>query len=117
MLVACRLAGLSALGAHYAGVSARTQSGACHGNVILRLAGDRHDRVGDASRRRAHPVDVREPTLTFVCEIVCERCGRTGAMTSSGSSPRMAPTPGCRCFSNYSRVLIRAGPRASGWAR
>jgi hypothetical protein len=32
--------------------------------------------------------DIREPTLA----IGCERCGRHGATTSSGSSPRMAPT-------------------------
>ena len=34
MLVACRLAGLSALGAHYAGVGARTQFGASLRNAL-----------------------------------------------------------------------------------
>jgi hypothetical protein len=42
MLVACRLAGLSALGAHYAGVRARTQFGPTHYTILPVLRPGNH---------------------------------------------------------------------------
>ncbi len=60
MLVACRLAGLSALERHYAGVNAPTQSGARSGRSRLRawtVSGQQRDRLGRRSgqRWRDHP--------------------------------------------------------------
>jgi hypothetical protein len=43
MLVACRLAGLSALEAHYAGIIALRQSGESYSDVIIRLAAVGHE--------------------------------------------------------------------------
>jgi hypothetical protein len=48
MLLAYRLAGLSALVAHYAGLVTPTQSGACgagRGQMIARMKGRRHRRL------------------------------------------------------------------------
>jgi hypothetical protein len=47
MLVACRLAGLSALEAHYEGVDAHTQSRKSYSDLILRLAAVGHEPLND----------------------------------------------------------------------
>jgi hypothetical protein len=51
MLVAYRLAGLSALEAHYAGVSALTQSGESFSDAILRLAASERPVTNESQTR------------------------------------------------------------------
>ena len=60
MLVACRLAGLSALGAHYADINARTQSGV--------------DELQE--RRRPRPSEgMRSPGESY-CDVILRLAGR-----------------------------------------
>ena len=62
MLVACRLAGLSALEAYYAGVRARAQFGSdalCHGvlDITSRRKASLRTRRATAGPRSGHAVD------------------------------------------------------------
>ena len=60
MLVACRLAGLSALEAHYAGVRAGAQCG----------AGAARPGAGSGDRTRGNPAAFLPPSIQPVCEPV-----------------------------------------------
>jgi len=66
MLLACRLAGLSALEAHYAGVIAPAQSGASYSDVILRLAAVGPESLKPVLRGRHGPSAISLPA-TVLC--------------------------------------------------